>query len=214
MSLILDALKKLERDKITRRKRSVHIASDILLSEPEARRKARILIVGLAGAALAVVVFAVVYTNPLSTLSPAPERGMQAVPAPAPSVQPAVAPPASDQVAKPAAPEAAPSKKESRTSTARTPKSNVKSSGAVAAAEPRTVPRRPPQKAAVSDTAPPPALTVSGIVWAENRSSRRAMVDNGIVSEGSSVGGARVTEIHPDHVRFSYQGRPFSVYMK
>jgi general secretion pathway protein B len=196
MSLILDALKKLEKDRITRRKRSVHIASDILSTgEPAARRRTLILIAGLAGIAIAALVLTFVIVNPFSARTPIQERGTVS--------------PAPDQPTKSVpAPEAIAEKTKIRTA------KEVKVAAAVAVSKQKAAVPKSPGKAAVFDTAELPILTVSGIVWVEDRGKRKAMVNGEVVGEGGRVGRTRVVEIHPDHVVFSHEGQNISVHMK
>jgi general secretion pathway protein B len=54
-------------------------------------------------------------------------------------------------------------------------------------------------------------LTVSGIAWQDDRSSRRAVVNGTLLSEGKMVGGAKIKEIMPNGVRFSSNGRTFEI---
>ncbi|GLI39816.1 hypothetical protein KI811_01125 [Geobacter hydrogenophilus] len=54
-------------------------------------------------------------------------------------------------------------------------------------------------------------LTVSGIAWQEERSLRRAVVNGNLVGEGAEVAGARVVEIGERRVKFSQGGRTISV---
>jgi general secretion pathway protein B len=56
-----------------------------------------------------------------------------------------------------------------------------------------------------------PPLKVTGIAWRKDNSERLAIVNGLPVAEGASVGGARVTEIFPDRVRFSLNDRTFDV---
>jgi general secretion pathway protein B len=197
MSLILDALKRLEKDRITRQKRSVHIASDILLTgEPAARRKTLILIAGLAGIAVVALVLTLLIVNPFSTRTPIQEKETVS---PA-SVQPAKSVPASEPIAE---------KKKTRTETKDRIADAVKVSKQKGTAAPRSR-----AKPAVFDEAQLPILTVSGIVWVEDHGARKAMVNGEVVGEGGKVGRTRVVEIHPDHVIFSHDGQNFSVNMK
>jgi len=202
MSLILDALKKLEKDRTTRRKRSVHIASDILLAgEPAARRKTFILITGLAGIAVAALVLTLVIANPFSARTPVPEREtVTSVPD-----QPAKSVPVPETVA---------AKKKSRIAPTSSYHTEEKTTDAVALSKQKTTAPASPAQAAVSDMSQIPVLTVTGIVWVENRGIRRAMVNGEVVGEGGKVGKTEVVEIHPDHVVFSHEGRTFIVPMK
>ncbi len=66
------------------------------------------------------------------------------------------------------------------------------------------------------DAVPPlprnaPDLKISGIVWHEEPSKRRAVINGNFTSEGSVVDGVTVVEIHPTKVRFSQNGRFFEV---
>jgi general secretion pathway protein B len=52
---------------------------------------------------------------------------------------------------------------------------------------------------------------VSGIVWQEERSARRAFVNGIIAAEGSVIDGAKVVEIYPARIRFFRGGKSFDV---
>jgi type II secretory pathway component PulC len=203
MSLILDALKKLEKDRITRQKRFVHIASDILLTgEPAARRRTLILIAGLAGIAVAALVLTLVIVNPFSARTPIQE---QETVSPS-SAQPAKSVPASETIAE---------KKKTRTETAsRSGTENRIVDAAKVSKQKGTAVPRSRAKPVVFDEAQLPILTVSGIVWVEDRGARKAMVNGEVVGEGGKVGRTRVVEIYPDHVIFSHEGQNISVHMK
>lgn len=54
-------------------------------------------------------------------------------------------------------------------------------------------------------------VTVSGIAWQDERELRRAVINGSLVGEGAEVGGARVVEIKEDRVRFSREGQVFEV---
>lgn len=54
-------------------------------------------------------------------------------------------------------------------------------------------------------------LTVSGIAWQDERSLRRAVVNGNLVGEGAEVAGARVVEIGERRVKFFQGGRTISV---
>jgi len=61
--------------------------------------------------------------------------------------------------------------------------------------------------------APPADIKVSGIAWADERETRRAVVNGFLLKEGSVVGGARISRIMKDRVRFSQVGGNFEVSM-
>lgn len=75
---------------------------------------------------------------------------------------------------------------------------------------------RPVQRPAVAEQPAPSEypgtdLIVSGIAWQEERSLRRAVVNGSLVGEGAEVAGARVVEIGERRVKFSQGGRTISV---
>lgn len=77
-------------------------------------------------------------------------------------------------------------------------------------AAPGTGPR-PAEQASGSSAVHPPALKISGIVWNEESSKRRAVVNGSFTTEGSTIEGVKVVEIFPTKVRFLHQGRYFEI---
>jgi general secretion pathway protein B len=61
--------------------------------------------------------------------------------------------------------------------------------------------------------APPADINVSGIAWQDERRFRRAVINGFLLKEGGVVSGARISEIRKDRVRFSQSGRDFEVVM-
>jgi general secretion pathway protein B len=57
----------------------------------------------------------------------------------------------------------------------------------------------------------PPVLKVTGIGWQKDNADRLAIVNGKAVSEGAVVEGARVEEIFPDRVRFSFNDKAFEI---
>ncbi|MEN6623756.1 MAG: hypothetical protein ABFD50_19680 [Smithella sp.] len=55
------------------------------------------------------------------------------------------------------------------------------------------------------------SFTISGIIWYEDRRARRAVVNDMVVGENSVVNGAKIAEIKPDRVRFSKEKKMFDV---
>lgn len=58
-----------------------------------------------------------------------------------------------------------------------------------------------------------PGLKVSGIAWNESRADRRAVVNGALVGEGAVVQGATLEKIFVDRVRFSSSGRVFEIHV-
>jgi general secretion pathway protein B len=56
-----------------------------------------------------------------------------------------------------------------------------------------------------------PALKVTGIGWQKDNADRLAIVNGRAVSEGAVIEGARVKEIFPDHVQFSFNDKTFEI---
>ena len=66
----------------------------------------------------------------------------------------------------------------------------------------------------VVSTIPPPSdISVSGIAWQDEHSARRAVVNGFLMQEGGSVSSAKISEIFQDRVRFSREGSFFDVYL-
>lgn len=58
---------------------------------------------------------------------------------------------------------------------------------------------------------PPADIKLSGIAWQDERSARRAVVNGFLLKEGSVVSGARITEILADRVRFALPNGTFEM---
>jgi general secretion pathway protein B len=57
----------------------------------------------------------------------------------------------------------------------------------------------------------PPPIKLSGILWSEDPSARRAVINGMVLSEGAVMEGVKVIEIGPNSVRLSHHGEPFEV---
>jgi len=73
------------------------------------------------------------------------------------------------------------------------------------------LPGRQMTPAPASSRGDTPVIAVSGIAWQKDSSDRLAVINGSPVSEGATVEGARVEEIFPDKVRFSYRNEHFDV---
>jgi hypothetical protein len=69
-----------------------------------------------------------------------------------------------------------------------------------------------PAETAVNGPSPsPPQLKISGIVWHDDPTKRRAVINGVFTAEGSVIEGLKVVEILPTRVRFLHQGRPLEI---
>lgn len=225
MSLILDALRKMEQDRNSRRGTAQDLRPEVLRYRRAPVRERRLPLRWISLAVLLVVAglgvgFLALGSRPGKPVAtPAAQAPAAAVPrGPAPAAQPApseAAPaPASTAGAapEPARPPLAAGLKE--VPVAKEP-----------APEPRPVtPERtvkPARRERPAPAAPPAAqqpvvmgsadITVSGIAWQDERNLRRAVLNGSLVGEGAQVSGARVVEIKEDRVRLSRNGQLFEV---
>lgn len=188
MSLILDALKKLEQERSASRGRDLDIRRAVAGRRPAgtASRWRLTLLVGVA-LVLAVMVVARLIKDDSPRHAPSvTDREM--TPAPV-RIEAPVRPANADSVVS----------------------SPPALSVAVPAAGPRTTPARSttPSRATIvpEHLSPPPAeLKVTGIAWQDERAGRRAVVNGFLAGEGDVVAGYRVVEIRIDQVRFSRDG--------
>ena len=229
MSLILDALRKMEQDRNSRRGAAANLRPEVLryrgASKP--KRDMRYLPVALGLALLAcgvgggfflkgnrAVVVSQDVAPPLSATAALPV-------APATPVAPAApaTPVAQDQPAVPAVPGAvAAPQAGQRTVSAPLVRSvgahPVRQSAAGARKE-RPAPDRAAQlqpvyrEAAAAPLPAPADISITGIAWQDERRLRRAVVNGTLVGEGAEVAGARVVEIREDRVRLSRGGQLF-----
>jgi general secretion pathway protein B len=206
MSLILDALKKLEQEKAARKDGALNVAAEILQPErPRPRNKKRTVLftVAAVGAVLAAIAVLALRggTGVLKQSSPS---------APA-------APSTVSRAAMPAPlPLAATAQKSEELPVAR-PRADI---GKGELLPPPAVSHPRPAAAAAHKEIDAPEysshgsvshLRVSGIVWQEERSARRAFVNGIIAVEGSVIDGAKLVEIYPARIRFSRGGESFDI---
>lgn len=137
-------------------------------------------------------------------VSPAPPAATPVPPSSAVSSPPTAAPVPS----KPSVATAAPTSEEDEEAR---PRRKNRASRNVAAAPPQSAETASPAASAAPSVAPPANIRVSGIAWQEERSLRRAVVNDFLMKEGSLVSGAKITEILRDRVRFSLSGGTFEV---
>jgi len=231
MSSILKALQKVEEEKAARRNAD-RFSGEISRTRQKRGEKPRWL---LPVAMTIVVVVAVLATYALmggfsqGKRQTAPQAGIEAA-APQPqsrpvesSLPPSATPPVSDPVTvqpkttRPAAVKvpSAPSARNELPVSSAAAKNGKAYSPTVNAEPPAMRAVEPPTERTVGalSLAPHAAsdLTVSGIAWQKENTSRLAVVNGVPVIQGAVVAGARVDEILPDRVRFTQNRRSFEV---
>jgi len=75
------------------------------------------------------------------------------------------------------------------------------------------VTKKPAERTPGGSATTPPSLKLSGILWHEDPSERRVVINGMVLTEGAVTEGVKVLEIHPTHVRLSHNGRPFEISM-
>lgn len=216
MSLILDAMKKLDRERSAASAGKRDIAAEILKPGDPPRRS------GLLPLAIALGVTASVaaLVTVLVIGGPGTRKGDSPPTAPAASArQEAAAPHPSESVAvsgKTAPPQGSSMGAPPVASPPATQRVGTKGDGERTAGERATgreaasgkVPTRSEAGAALH-----PAVKISGIVWQEEPSQRKAMINGKVARVGDTVDGMRILEIHPSHVKLSFDGKSFKAGM-
>jgi general secretion pathway protein B len=222
MSSILEALKKLEDEKTARLSGAGNIAGKVVKAGRRPRQRPWWLVpAGMAAVAASAVLVTYLLMSGFST-----RNETARTPAVSPPLQPQQAAAPAAALAPPPLPSPAVADKEifpekgGRTASPALPSAALSArqvSPPVATPHQQTETRKveepvalPPQvtKPGVSDI---PALNVSGIAWQKGGAERFAMINGKPVAEGATVDGARVEEIFPDRVRFSFANRTFEV---
>jgi general secretion pathway protein B len=216
MSVILDALRKLDREKSSRRSGTANIAVEILRPD-QSRPWGKIALYAIPVSLTAIAAAAVTYVlmsepgslpkplPPVPVSHPAPIQ--QATPAPLPREP---VPNARDEISQ------VPQKVESPVVSKPTETSSgeKKVEQNVISEEADTThgsARKALEHAQTGPAAAPPSLAISAIVWYEDPSKRFAMINGMIITEGSLVEGVKVVEINPTSVRFLQNGQYFEI---
>ncbi len=208
MSSILEALKKLEDEKSAHLRGAGNIAGKVVRSGR--RPKQRPVWALPAGMAIAAAVAALA-TYLLTGVNPAGNRPATPLPAVAPlQPRPIPVPPAGVEKL-PSFPVAKPERAHSHPA----PPPVARQAPAVKAVHEEKPAPITAEKPLASPTPAagqePPSLNVSGIGWQKDSADRLAVVNGRAVSEGSVIAGAKVEEIFPDRVRFSFGERKIDV---
>jgi general secretion pathway protein B len=212
MSVILDALKKLEREKASRRNGPVDIVPEITISSKRRERTGKWKIPAMITGAVIVTAAAttLVMTSSRSSVGKAApvaaantqivheDPPLSAVPAPPAAITPEnSSPPVSGVLRQTSVEPARPLPRDEFSRGERMQRFPVRADKNV----------EPVQ----SDSGAPASLVVSGIAWQDDRSDRRAVVNGSLVGEGAEIGGVSIVRIYRDKVRFSVDGRTFDV---
>jgi len=224
MSVILDALKKLEREKSSRRSGAADIALEILrpdLPRPGKRIPLYVAIAFLTSIATAAITYSVMVKSGFLLKSPPPAAmnppalNQQAAPVPIPS-EPARD--TRDEISP------APPKIQSPVKSKRPVAASVENKGDEKKLNRNVSPREadiavektkmPPEHTPKGSATASPSLNISAIVWYEEPSKRFAMINGLIVTEGAFVEGMKVEEIYPDRVRFLHNGQHLEISIK
>jgi general secretion pathway protein B len=239
MSLILDALRKMEQDRRNRPAPAAALRPEVLRYRAQtAKRKRRkpylraFLGLLLLGAGIAAGWFAlglwhgvpVAIEAPAATASLAEPAGT-AAPAAAPvtSTPAAATPPSAAATAsakqqpqalpQPPAPPVAAAAPPVAAPAARLNVTEMPVEAKLPKAKRARVPQATPEPGDNADAVQgaPQEINISGIAWQEERNLRRAVLNGTLVAEGAQVAGARVVEIKEDRVRLSRGGRSFEI---
>lgn len=189
MSLILDALRKIELERKARRQGSQQVRAEVLnyhgaaaVSEKPSVMMIVAVLAFISAAAVCVFYFTKTESpgsDSAKTAEP-PKQEQQTVIRPVSLQPPPAAPPIQKNI---------PAEAKSSPETAR----------------PET------RKAVVTKLSGDEGITVSGIAWQDERYLRRAVINGSLVGEGAEILGAKVVEIRDNRIRFSRDGEFFEV---
>ena len=202
MSLILDALRKIEQERKTRRQGSGDLRADVLSYRGCAPPPARSRLYPLVGT---VALLTAAASALLLWHSSAPRPVVANMTAPAANThQPAVQPAPSTISTPPVLPQPVPpAASPHQAATQLLPQRPA--AKAAPALQPTTL-RREDVAGSESQN-----LVVSGIAWQEERGLRRAVVNGSLVGEGAEILGTRIVEIRENRVRFSRNGKSWDI---
>ncbi len=205
MSLILDALKKLDREKTSGRGGDPDIAAGILSHDPGPKAPYKKMSLIISGLLFAAVIAGVGIYAALSGTGGQPQpRQAAALPAAtAPNPAPA-APLKTDQIAQ-NSPSA--EKNVTRAETAAVPEK--KQAAATQQARPAMTEKRDKALRADEPDAAGTPVKISVIIWDEEPANRRAVVNGTLVGEGEKIEDMKVEQIYPTRIKFSRKGRTF-----
>jgi general secretion pathway protein B len=196
MSLILDALKKLEQEKKSRT-RQVELRPAVTARKNSASKASwrpsmlliAVFILAVAGTMGITKIFS--YRSlPLVSAPKSVKVETEAAPAPTPLVSPS----SPDETVRPQ------------------PTTPVVAIPPVMKT-PQPAPKRSRNVTPSTNIPFPEDFKVTGIAWLEERAARRAVINGYLLREGETMSGAKLIEIRQDQVRFSQNGQTFTVFI-
>ncbi len=211
MSYILDALKKVEHEKLKKSAPGgmTSMVGDLFQEKqrPPAtggKRKIAVLVTVVCLMTFAGSWLLFRDNNPKSTLHSSPVASSVVAPAFKPADSPVVTPAALVPPSTlPASPSPPPTTMDDDDRPARSIKTVSKHF--IAPAAPLLLKSSPPKIQAPAD------MKLSGIAWQDDHNARRAVVNGFLLKEGGVVSGARISEILTDRVRFTNSGGTFEL---
>jgi general secretion pathway protein B len=204
MSSILEALKKLEDEKTARLSNAGHFAGKVIKTGRRPKEQPRWLFpASMAAVAAVAVLVTYILMGGLSTRNMEDQSAVSTKPhqSAAPSAAPAPLPSLPSPVARIRALPLSPSSHVAKQAHPTNSVPRQRQAESRQADEPAQSPHSPGI----------PALKVTGIGWQKDNSDRLAVVNGRSVTEGAVVEGARVEEIFPDRVRFTFNDRTFEI---
>ena len=227
MSLILDALRKLDREKSSRRNGTINIAAEILrpyLPPPRKRVWIYFTAVFLTAVATAAITYAVISkTPPPAAIKPA-ASSLQVTPTPLShepvrdtrdviirdprKVQAPIETKKPPEITKPTESQEHPVEVKIPPLSP----SEEKMTPEIIPKEAPVIPgdmRKPSEQTPKGSAVTAASLRLSGIVWSEEPSKRLALINGMVTTEGYVFEGVKVMEIHPDHVLLLLNDQPF-----
>lgn len=186
MSLILDALRKMELERKAKRQSSQEIRAEVLnyRGMAPASEKSRIIPIAAALLLVSAVAFCFLYFKKPESLKTDSVTKAETLRQEPQTIMPAQLTPIEPQVRKNLPAE-------------------INSSATAAKPSTKTVPAKQGNGEE--------GITVSGIAWQDERSLRRAVINGTLVGEGAEILGAKIVEIRENRVRFSRGGDIFEV---
>lgn len=231
MSLILDALRKMEQERRSKRGNGQDLRPEVLRYRLAAQptQKSRYPLAIVTGVVLLCLGLGAGFMlqgrsaeqaadeTPSATSVAQPQMVPQ-VPAPVPPTAAAPAPaaapqplPAPEVAAVPAAPTQNPAAESAPAALPAAPARKT-SRAALPPSAPEAAPQpRAPQEEKASAAAGAPDIVISGIAFQDERRMRRAVLNGSLVGEGAEVAGARVVEIKETKVKLSRGGHVFEI---